>query len=215
LKNVTRDFFEIEIRGPQTEILIRKLSTNTPKHPFTHFKINIKGAEQEKRFWILGKTSDREKIIALLTSEGEKLGVVWINSEVNEILRVESGIPKCGVDFNEETLLLETNLAGRTVSFTKGCYPGQEIVARMDSRKKSAKKLVWLRMVGEQIPKPGDPVQKDGKPIGKITSAIYSPKFSSPLALGYIASDFLIPNAEFEIKSANCSLHAQAVPLSG
>ncbi|MDQ6840262.1 MAG: hypothetical protein M3137_18490 [Actinomycetota bacterium] len=105
-----------------------------------------------------------------------------------ETARVESGIVRMGAELSERTIPAETGLIDRTVSFTKGCYTGQELVARIDSRgSKVARRLCGLRLWG---PGAGDVgagwvLRSGGKEVGHVTSVTVSPRLG-PIALGYV-----------------------------
>jgi folate-binding protein YgfZ len=93
---------------------------------------------------------------------------------------------------DEEILLMETNL-DRAVSFTKGCYLGQEVVERVAARGKVNKKLTGLHLAGDVVPPPDAPLRANGRDVGRITSAVRSPGLGEVIALGYVHRDFLDP----------------------
>ena len=93
-----------------------------------------------------------------------------------------------------DTLLLETCLDD-AVSFTKGCYLGQETVERIHSRGHVNRKLVGLTAEGDTVPVPGAPVLVDERPVGRITSAVPSPRLGRPIALGYVHRDHIAPGS--------------------
>ena len=94
--------------------------------------------------------------------------------------RIEAGRPLFGIDFDDTILPAETGQLSRAVSFTKGCYPGQEIVARMHARGAWAKQLVGLRMADDALPLAGAIVQDAaGNTIGGVTSSTISPVLSN------------------------------------
>ena len=93
-----------------------------------------------------------------------------------------------------DTLLLETGLDD-AVSFTKGCYLGQETVERIHSRGHVNRKLVGLMAEGETVPAPGAPILVDERPAGRITSAVASPRLGRPIALGYVHRDHIAPGS--------------------
>ena len=93
---------------------------------------------------------------------------------------------------SEDNLLLETNLEN-AVSFTKGCYLGQEVVERIRSRGHVNKKLFGLLLAGDAAVRPNSIVQSDGREIGRITSSVVSPALHRPIALAYMHRDFWTP----------------------
>ncbi len=96
-----------------------------------------------------------------------------LQQEVFEILRIESGVPRSGAELAQETIPLEVGLWDE-VSFSKGCFTGQEILARMESRGQLARRLVLLGCEGEIAP--GMLVRTDGRDAGRLTSAACSPR---------------------------------------
>ena len=88
-----------------------------------------------------------------------------------EAARVAAGRPRFGVDFDESTHIAETPLIARAVSFTKGCYPGQESVARVSNLGTVRKRLVGLEIAGNVVPEVGTALAVDGQDVGRITSA--------------------------------------------
>ena len=108
-----------------------------------------------------------------------------------ETLRVEAGIPRHGQDMDETNVVLEANLDD-AISYTKGCYLGQEIIIRIKHRGHVAKKLTGLTF--EKSVEAGTAITSDdGKEIGRVTSATYSPKLEHPIALGYVRHEYLAP----------------------
>jgi folate-binding protein YgfZ len=108
--------------------------------------------------------------------------------------RIEAGRALFGIDFDESVLPAETGPAtlARAVSFTKGCYVGQEVVARMHARKQVARQLVGLRLEDDNLPVAGAQVYDDGgNTIGGITSSTISPLLSrASVCLGYVKKPF-------------------------
>jgi tRNA-modifying protein YgfZ len=94
--------------------------------------------------------------------------------------RIESGIPRWGHEIDDRVLPAEAGLDETHISFTKGCYPGQEPIARQRHRGKVNRRLRVLEFDGKDVPKPGTELLLDGKAVGRITSAVPG------LALGYV-----------------------------
>jgi folate-binding protein YgfZ len=120
-----------------------------------------------------------------------------------EILRIEAGVPRYGVDMDETNVVTETNLDD-AVSYTKGCYIGQEIIARIKYRGHVAKKLAGVVFDGTVEVNAGSIINSvDGKEIGRITSVTYSPKLNRTIALAYLKYDYLTPGTEVKAATGN------------
>jgi hypothetical protein len=103
-----------------------------------------------------------------------------------EIVRVEQGYPWYGVDITDDNLPQEVARDKQAISFTKGCYLGQETVARIDALGHVNKTLCQVTFAGPKIPDPGEQLISEGQVIGRVTSAVWSPKLAAPLALAYL-----------------------------
>lgn len=128
-----------------------------------------------------------ETIDQTLALSGRPLGM-----EALEVLRVEAGRPRFGVDMTEDTLPAEafasTGQMERAISFTKGCYTGQEVVVRIAHRGHVNRLLRGVVMTGEAVTESGAAVMRpeDGKEVGRVTSAVESPLARAPVALAYL-----------------------------
>jgi folate-binding protein YgfZ len=122
-----------------------------------------------------------------------KAGAQDVSFETFETLRIEAGISRYGVDMDETTVVTETNL-DEAVSFTKGCYLGQEIIVRIKHRGHVAKKLTGM-IFGEnvELKREAKVLSTDDKEIGRLTSATFSPRLDRAIALGYVKYDYLAP----------------------
>lgn len=130
-----------------------------------------------------------ERVVAAL---GEA-GALPIDAATLEVLRIEAGRPRFGADMDETTIPLEAGLEDRAISFTKGCYVGQEVIVRVRDRGhgKVARRLMRITEVaayaGPQASfGPGAILLVDGKEIGRVTSAAWSPRAGRTVALGYV-----------------------------
>ena len=120
----------------------------------------------------------------------EDAGANPIGEDTFEILRVEAGIARHGQDVDETNVVPETNL-DEAVSYTKGCYVGQEIIVRIKHRGHPAKKLTGLRFETDQQIEAGAPIlSKENQEIGRVTSAVISPRRGS-IGLGYVRYEHL------------------------
>jgi aminomethyltransferase len=133
--------------------------------------------------------------IESLRAQAQAAGAVAASEDLYQVLRVEAGQPYTGLELTEGFIPLEANL-WHAVSFTKGCYIGQEIIARMESRGRLAKTLVGLRLDGE-VP-PGASVRQGGAVLGMVTSTVVSPR-NGPIALAFVKPDLCSPGTRVEV----------------
>lgn len=138
-------------------------------------------------------------------------GAAPLSAETFDILRIEQGYGAFGRELSLEYIPLETGLLD-AVSFTKGCYVGQEIIARMDSRNRLAKQLRGLRL-SRPIEAPRGLVVA-GKPAGDLTSAARSPRFG-PIALAYVRTAHAAPGSVVGIDSSDAQGEVVALPFGG
>jgi folate-binding protein YgfZ len=111
-------------------------------------------------------------------------GVVPVSEAVAECLRVERGRPRFGVDLDDTVIPQEAGLNERAVSFTKGCYVGQETVARLHYRGKPNRRLRGLRL-GADAAATGEELTFEGRVVGRLGSVAVSPRFG-PIALALV-----------------------------
>lgn len=106
-----------------------------------------------------------------------------------EVARIEAGMPRFGVEMTRGTIPLETGLTAIAVSFNKGCYTGQEIIARMDASGMPAKRLVGFSVEGS-LPAAGSAITQGGREVGTVTTVLVSPSLRGrPIAMGYVHKD--------------------------
>jgi folate-binding protein YgfZ len=103
-----------------------------------------------------------------------------------QTIRVESAWPLWGVDFDDANLPQEVGRDATAIHFRKGCYLGQETVARIDALGHVNKKLVQIRMAGDAVPEIAAELSQGDQSVGRVTSASWSPQFQSPLALAMV-----------------------------
>lgn len=121
-----------------------------------------------------------------------------------ETLRLERGVPLFGVDFDEAMYPQEASLEDRAVSFSKGCYLGQEVVCMLQMRGHVNRKLVSLVVDGDSVPSRGTPVRVEvsdegGAAVGDVTSASFSPTLGKVVALARIKHAFAQPGRSLRV----------------
>lgn len=124
-------------------------------------------------------------------------GVRPVGHRALETARVEEGIPRFGADFGGDNLPQETG-DGTAVSYTKGCYLGQEVVARIHYRGKVNRELCGLRIAGD-TPPPGGAIAAEGREIGTLGSAVLSPRCGGVIGLAVLHRRGGEPGASVEI----------------
>jgi folate-binding protein YgfZ len=134
-----------------------------------------------------------------LLSSGKDYGARQAGEAAFEIARIEAGVPREGVDAGENYIILESEL-NEAVSYTKGCYLGQEVIARIHWRGQPAKRLRGLVIDADHAPLPGTQLfASDGKKAGEVTSSTRSIALDAFIALAYVHRYYLTPGTEFTL----------------
>jgi folate-binding protein YgfZ len=150
---------------------------------------------------------------AVLAEHGQSAlnDVMEVGLDALDVLRVEAGVPRFLVDMTEDTIPLEAGIEDRAISFTKGCYVGQELIVRVTQRGggRVAKKLVGLMVDAGTAPASAAPsldaaipIHAGTRAIGHVTSLVHSPALDRVIALGYVHRDFVEPGTPVAITLA-------------
>jgi folate-binding protein YgfZ len=137
-------------------------------------------------------------------------GAAPLDNATADAIRIEGGVPLFHRDMDEQTIPLEAGLESSAISFTKGCYVGQEVVIRVLHRGhgRVAKKLAGVAFEGNAAPAAGAIVRAGDREIGHVTSAAYSPALDRPIALAYLHRDFLAPGTRVSVDGASAEVRA-------
>ena len=158
-----------------------------------------------------------------LVVKADQAGSLWsalqdadarpVGYDAFDILRIEAGLPRYGVDMDDTNVVTETALDD-AVSYTKGCYVGQEIIARIKYRGHVAKKLAGL-VFDQAVKVEANSTIKstDDKDIGRVTSVTYSPHLGRTIALGYLKYDYLAAGTNVKINSGAEEFQAEVMEL--
>ena len=192
VSDVTADTAELTIQGQLAAEILQKVfgqsvsdlpqngvgETTWQNVPVTIIRASHTG---EDGFDIVIDSSRKAELLQTL----EAAGAQPVGQDTFETLRVEAGIARFGQDMDESNVVPETNLDD-AVSYTKGCYVGQEIIVRIKHRGHPAKKLTGFRFETDQQIEPGAIIRsKENQEIGRVTSAVISPRMGS-IGLGYV-----------------------------
>ena len=136
---------------------------------------------------VLAPTERAADVRSVVEDAVRKAGGVVGDAEGGEALRLERGVPRFGVDFDDKTYPQEASLEKTAVSFDKGCYLGQEVVCMLEMRGHVKRKLVSIVLEGAAPPAIGAAVaDESGAAVGEVTSAVLSPTLGVPVGLAMV-----------------------------
>jgi glycine cleavage system T protein len=135
-----------------------------------------------------------------LIEAGATYCIKAVGNHAREALRIEAGLPKAGPDLNEEIVPPEANLEGKAFSLSKGCYPGQEVVARMDTYGNVRRHLVGLVMKDAMVPPKGAKLFVGDREVGWVSSATRSPQLNEVIAFAFPLRDFSKAGTELTVE---------------
>jgi aminomethyltransferase len=222
--DVSDQFALYSLQGPRTMELIEALTSQPiDERQYKIGEWQIAGARVfiashsrcgETGFDIFVPTEFSQKVLETILERGVIFGARRAGSGAFEIARIEAGVPREGVDAGEYYIILESELEA-AVSYTKGCYLGQEIIARIHWRGEPAKRLRGLLTDADQPPQPGAELfDGEGKKVGEITSIARSFALDRFIALGYVHRYHLTPGTKFTLKQGGAEIgRAELVEL--
>lgn len=195
------DWAELLLSGPQAPALLHELTSQAPPETLlSSVEARIATAEVWLRrvdwtgvaFLIDCRRSDLASIQEQLTKAGAKPCA----HAAFEAARIEAGLPFYGPDITEKNLPQELDRNLQAINFNKGCYLGQETVARIDALGHVNRTLVGVRFSDQDLPGPGIELLAGEQVVGQVTSAAFSPRLQSPLALAYVRRGHNEPGKE-------------------
>jgi folate-binding protein YgfZ len=215
----------LAIEGPKAPELLRELTriefAQLPSGAHVTTTVEFSGATIPCRIWL---RSGRHSLFGFLGAElllpRESLLAAWealgaavrahggapIGYRALDMRRLEAGIPWFGTDFDEHQIPQEAAVESTHISFTKGCYTGQEIVERVRSRGHVNRRLAVLHFSSAEAPKPGTAIfaaahETAKGPVteaGRLTSAAFSPQAGKAIGMGYLRREFLQPGTTLQ-----------------
>ena len=207
LSDRTGDLQRFHLAGPQAGA---RLGVETEPLTFTH----LPGGLSIRRRDLLGVPGF--DVVGPMADEVRgKLSVEHGSPEAFHALRVEAGLPWWGHDITEETFAPETGRIPAAICYTKGCYLGQEPIVMARDRGVVQRGLVGLE-TGDAVAAPGSLLFREGKEIGKITSAAWSPRRGQGVALGYARRGSQASGTMLELEEGGTRrpLRVAALPLA-
>ena len=205
ISNLTAETGAIAVHGPKSSDLVesvlgtQELDALPERHNafheadalFNHTVVCVRTDTVGETGYTLYTTAEGlESLWERLISEGEQYSVQPIGWNALESLRIEAGTPRCGTELTDAVIPLEAELE-HAIDFEKGCYIGQEIVARMKYRGHPNRLLRGIEIDGgssSECPEihQDAPVFSEDKEIGWITSSTFSPTLGKPIAMAYV-----------------------------
>ena len=217
LGDVTGSFAQMAVVGPDAAAALARVLEGATDGALKltglleHGNMRARFAEQpvivtrvtdtgEPGFDVYVKTAHAAALRSALTAAG----VAALDRDTAEAIRIEAGVPRFGRDMDEDTIPLEAGIETRAISFSKGCYVGQEVIIRVLHRGhgRVARKLMGLRIESGAVPSAGTPVRDGTRDIGRVTSSARSPAAQQPIALAYLHRDFLTPGTTVSVDGA-------------
>ncbi len=126
-----------------------------------------------------------------------------IDLDTFDVIRIERGVPRFLADMDEDTIPLEAGIEERAISFTKGCYVGQEVIVRVTTRGggRVAKRLVRWHAddAASVVPLQESRIFFRDRDIGRVTSAAFSPSVNKVIGMGYVHRDFVEPGTDVTV----------------
>jgi folate-binding protein YgfZ len=205
--------FEFHLSGPCAEAILRDAGAVLPEPedlshrttPLAEAPVLVIREAPTGRpgLTLIGELADLARVRDQIFAAGEKFGLLEGDPATFEVLRVEAGTPVFGRDVTADNLPQEVGRDARAICFVKGCYLGQETVARIDALGHVNKLLRGLELTEGLVPRPGAEIEHAGKRVGAITSSVFSPGWGSPIALAYLRTPQVPLGARVRVLLAN------------
>lgn len=212
----------IALQGPKSALVLQNLARqNLPEKINNITELHIdkevitvicKSFSGEEGFVIGFSPTLKNIIMDLLLTAGEKYGILPIGKETQDMLRIESGIPRYGKDMDGENILPETGLEQTSVSYNKGCYIGQEVIARIKTYGAPPIALMGLVFADDMPPYNSD-LRVDNKKFGTIKSSTYSCGLKKNITLAYLQKEFRSPDIERAVSVNGITYNAKTCLL--
>lgn len=223
VEDVSEDFGRISVQGPEARRLLGKLTAAELKGDaeFSSQMVNAFGGSVvcrvsrtgEDGYDLLCKPGSLPAIWEGAVTLAKEFGGRPFGFEALNSLRIEAGIPWYGIDMDEGIIALEVPLEKKAISYSKGCYAGQEVVARVTYQGRVNKRLVGMTLESDRLANRGDKVKAQGREVGLVTSCAISHSVKRALALGYVHRDYVDPGSRLTVVTSTGDVEAAVVSL--
>jgi folate-binding protein YgfZ len=223
LRDASAETGRFMLAGPRAPAVVERLTGEPPlPAPWAHAERRVgdlacrvitgAGETGEPEAWLAVPSAQAPRLWEALLAAGKPEGLAPVGVTALDVLRIEAGVPWYGHDVDDTVLLPEIPLEPY-VSYTKGCYVGQEIVARIKYRGHANRSLTGLALEGDHVPRHGALVEKDGHPVGRVTSAVRSLGLDRPIALAFVRREHLEPGTVLAVRDDQRLLTARVASL--
>jgi folate-binding protein YgfZ len=226
VNNANAKYNLLELSGPQAESfatlicgnMVNDIQPNSFRIIHTEnilfFLIKLPGERGKNKFWFLADFENSKRLINYMKENKGVFNFNMAGEKAYNIYRIENGVPSAPNELNDEFNPLEAGLDD-LIDFNKGCYIGQEVIARLQTYNKVQKKLVGLKFSDPLEFNNGHFVLEDnGEEVGKLTSYTFSQKMIAPIGLAYIRNSHLSPGTQILIKLSDKKIiSAEVHPL--
>jgi len=218
----------LELSGPQSDSfaslvcgsVVSEMQPNTFRIIHTEnilfFLMKIPGVRNTNKFWFLADFENSKRLIEYMKENKSVYNFSMVGEAAYNIFRIEQGIPIVPNEMNDEHNPLEAGLKDQ-IDFKKGCYIGQEVIARLDTYDKVQKKLVGVKFSDQFELSNGNLIlDENGNEVGNITSYIYSPKLKATIGLAYIKQSHSSPGTDLRLKlpgNQSITVEVKALPF--
>jgi len=216
------DYRLLALQGPKSPLILEKVfeNQNLPEKPNDTTQLTLDG----NRLDIIMKslTGDEGHILCFQNELEDNLiqkllkistPPVKVSENAREVLRIEAGIPIFGKDMDQKNILPETGLEHTSVSYDKGCYIGQEVIARIKTYGAPNMALMGLTVEGSDLPPFNGILRLGEKKIGTIKSSVHSVTLNKILSLAYIHKEHRSPDVDLEVTIENKSFKVKTCLL--
>lgn len=214
----------LTVQGPRAAEAMQAMNwvSELPSQMFSFTKFAMPGGEgylvNRPRLGSTGydiflPTAELREAIEMVIGAVKRVAGCPVGWHAYEMARIEAGIPRFAADVDATNIPLEAGLEKQAISFSKGCYIGQEVISRIKTYSEVAKSLRGLRLEPGMLPAKGDKLFQDGREVGYVTSAIELPGTKGTIALGYVRKEVNQLGIELTIHTAAGDTRARLASL--
>ncbi len=221
VEEVGQDSPQILLEGPRAAVLLAnqhgdplEAAHQLPTQDYAFSPIRLldhdvllfrQGESGEDGFLLLPGPGEAQTLFEKLEDVGVDFAIELVGSEARATLQLESGLPRWGQGIDETRIVVETPLAQSAISYEKGCYLGQEVVARLKAYGTPKQQLVALLLPddGSPLPLAGDALHEGEKRVGTLVRIGYSPTLSHWLAWAYMDRDHRVSGTTYPLRPAS------------